>query len=296
MAAMRSLSFFLFLTLTIVLSRAPARAADNTLFARTNLVAWCVVPFDGKQRGPAERAAMLARVGLKRCAYDWRQKHVQEFEEEILQYQRHGIEYFAFWNRHPEAYRLFKKHGLRPQIWRTLGSPKADTQRKRVALAAKSMLGLVEETRKLGSKLGLYNHGGWGGEPANLVAVCEYLREHHDADHVGIVYNFHHGHGHIDDIAEVLALMKPYLLCLNLNGMNAGAKPKILQLGQGEFDLPMLRAVRDSGYTGPIGIIGHTQDDVEARLRDNLDGLDWLLPQLDGQPAGRKPRPRTAQP
>ena len=31
-------------------------AADN--FAKHKLVAWCIVPFDAKQRGPAERAAM----------------------------------------------------------------------------------------------------------------------------------------------------------------------------------------------------------------------------------------------
>jgi quinoprotein glucose dehydrogenase len=269
--------------------------AGTGIFERTNLVAWCVVPFDGKKRGPAERASMLARIGLTRCAYDWRQEHVGEFEEEILQYKKHGIEYFAFWGGHPEAFKLFAKHGMRPQIWRTLISPKADTQEARVKLAAESLLGLVEETRKLGSRLGLYNHGGWGGEPENLVAVCEYLHRHHDAKHVGIIYNLHHGHDHIDDFAEVLARMLPHLLCFNLNGMNAGAEPKILQLGQGRFELRMLRTLRDSGYSGPVGILGHTQDDVEERLLDNLDGLDWLLPQLDGKPAGAKPIPRTAQ-
>ena len=61
---------------------------------------------------------------------------------------------------------------------------------------------------------------------------------------------------------------------------------KILPLGQGALDLELLRIIRDSGYRGPIGILGHTQDDAEERLRDNLDGLDWLVPQLDGQAAG----------
>ena len=42
-----------------------------------------------------------------------------------------------------------------------------------------------------------------------------------------------------------------------------------------------------------LGIIGHTNDDVEKRLKDNLDGLDWLLPQLDGKPPGPKPKFRT---
>jgi hypothetical protein len=141
-------------------------------------------------------------------------------------------------------------------------------------------------------KLGLYNHGGWGGEPENLVAVCKALREQSKSEHVGIVYNLHHGHGHIDDFAAVLAQMKPYLLCLNLNGMNAKG-PKILQLGAGEADVKLLKIIGDSGYSGPIGMIGHTGDDVELRLRDNLDGLDWILPQLFGKTPAPRPKYRT---
>ncbi|TWU32042.1 hypothetical protein [Novipirellula artificiosorum] len=53
----------------------------------------------------------------------------------------------------------------------------------------------------------------------------------------------------------------------------------------------MLKTIHHSTYAGPIGIIGHTQDDVEQRLRDNLDGLDWIVPQLSGKPAGEKPKP-----
>ena len=39
-------------------------AGKNTIFARTNLVAWCIVPFDAKKRGPEERAEMLSRLGF----------------------------------------------------------------------------------------------------------------------------------------------------------------------------------------------------------------------------------------
>src|SRR5688572_24366106 len=49
-----------------------AAGMKGGLFARENLVAWCIVPFDAKQRGPAERAEMLARIGVTRVAYDWR--------------------------------------------------------------------------------------------------------------------------------------------------------------------------------------------------------------------------------
>ena len=280
-----------------LLSLLPAARAETPVNLRDeNLVAWCIVPIDSKQRGPAERAEMVKRLGLRRVAYDWRAQHVPTFEEEILQYKKHGIEYFAFWGSHEAAFTLFEKYGLHPQIWQTLPSPGGDNQEARIQAAAERMLPLVERTRKLGSKLGLYNHGGWGGEPDNMIAVCKFLREKHQADHVGIVYNLHHGHGHIDDFAKVLSRLKPYLLCLNLNGMTENGDQrgkKILPLGEGEFDLTLLKAVRDSGYDGPIGIIGHTQDDVEQRLHDNLDGLHWLLPQLEGKPAGPKPELRT---
>jgi Xylose isomerase-like TIM barrel len=284
------------MTPTIALLLATAAGPDGAttpqVFARENLVAWCIVPFDGKNRGPAERAAMVKRLGFTKVAYDWRDKHVADFEEEIAQYRRHGIEYFAFWGTHEKAFDLFAKYDLHPQIWQTLESPAAATQAERVERAVERLLPLVNRTARLKCRLGLYAHGGWGGEPDNLVAVCRALREKHRADHVGIVYNLHHGHKHIDDFAAVLARMKPYLLCLNLNGMSA-AGPQILPLGAGEADVRLFKAIASSGYTGPVGIIGHTNDDVEQRLRDNLDGLDWILPQLAGNPPGPRPAYRT---
>ncbi len=269
------------------------------IYARDNLVAWCIVPFDGKKRGPAARAAMCARLGFKRVAYDWRAEHVPTFEQEILEYKKQGIEYFAFWGVHDDAFRLFEKYDLHPQIWTMIPAPKEEVKGGRVRAAATDLLAIVQRAGKLGCRVGLYNHGGWGGEPKNMVAVCKYLREKHDASHVGIVYNQHHAHAHVKRFAENVALMKPFLLCINLNGMaRDGDKQgqKILPLGEGELDVSLLRIIRDSGYVGPIGIIGHTQDDVELRLQDNLDGLEWIRPQLAGRLAGPKPTPRTWSP
>lgn len=274
---LRPTSLGLCLSLTLLAARVPALANEIPANLRTeNLVAWCIVPFDAAKRNPAERAAMLKDLGLRRAAYDWRAEHVAEFEEEILQYKKHGIEYFAFWGQHDEAYRLFEKHELHPQIWRTLASPQGGSQHEKVEAATKAMEALAKRTAQLGCKLGLYNHGGWGGEPQNLVAVCRKMHAK-GHDHVGIVYNWHHGHGHIADWAESLALMKPYLLCLNLNGMNPGAKPKILPLAKGQHELAMLKAVLSSGYGGPIGILDH-QKEIDARkaLEDNLEGLEQL--------------------
>ena len=240
------------------------------------LVAWCIVPFDAKKRGPQARAEILTKLGLKRCAYDWRDHHVPEFEEEIRQYQKHQIEFFAFWGTHDKAFQLFEKYKLKPQIWKMLPRLEKGSQKERVKAGADAMESLAKRTAMMGSKLGLYNHGGWSGEPANLVAVCQELKRR-GHDHVGIVYNWHHGHGHIEDWEESLALMKPYLFCLNLNGMNTDAKPKILSLGKGQHDLVMLRTLIKSGYNGPIGIIDHRIDlDSEVALQRNLDGLSGL--------------------
>ena len=248
------------------------------------LVAWCIVPFDAQQRTPSQRAQMATDLGLKRIAYDWRAKHVSEFEEEILQYKKHGIEFFAFWSWHDAIAPLIEKHRISPQIWTICPRPGDEPEKDRVATAAKRMLPLAKRTKQLGLKLGIYNHGGWSGEPENMIAVCKELRDNHKMSHVGVVYNFHHGHEHIDDFPSHLALMKPYLLCLNLNGMTDAVElrkdpgKKILPIGSGNHENDMIRAVVDSGYDGPIGILDHRNGlDAKLSLQQNLDGLNKLF-------------------
>ena len=267
--------------------REPDDSNATRLFDKENLVAWCVVPFDAKKRGPAKRAAMLSELGLKRVAYDWREEHVPTFEEEILQYKKHGLDFFAFWNWHDSLGPLIEKHGIRPQIWRTAPSPRSETESDRVERASQALLPLVEQTRKFGLKFGLYNHGGWGGEPANLVAVVEHLRQNHTAEHVGIVYNLHHAHAEMWEFTRNLQLMKPYLLCLNLNGMcdyselKKDPSQKILPIGTGSNDGRILRVIAASGYDGPIGVLDHRNEvDAEMSLRQNLDGITKLQPHL----------------
>jgi sugar phosphate isomerase/epimerase len=267
--------------LAIVPMASAEQPAAKSVFAKDNLVAWCIVPFDAKNRTPKERAEMLVRLGIGKLAYDWRQQHVPTFEEEILEMKRHGIEFSAFWGSHPEFTPLVEKHGIRPQFWTMMHAPAEGSHEQKVEEASRRLLPLVEQMRRLGCKLALYNHGGWGGEPANLVAVVKWLRENADADHVGIVYNLHHGHDHIADFADSLALMQPYLFCLNLNGMNDGVNPKILPIGQGRHDAAMFKTIRDSGYAGPIGILDHRSDiDAEEALRANLDGLITVLEKI----------------
>ena len=207
-------------------------------------------------------------------------------KEEIVQIQKHGIEYFAFWDFHPDIVPLLGKYHVTPQFWVVVPSPPGTNENEKVEAAAKQLRPLAEKTRALGCKLGLYNHGGWGGEPASMVAVAKRLRQDGRNDHVGIVYNFHHGHGHISDFAEVLTAMQPYLLCINLNGMNDNARPLILPIGSGRHERKMMEAIRHSGYAGPIGILGHREEmDAEVSLRQNLYGMKKVLKEMGDEAA-----------
>jgi sugar phosphate isomerase/epimerase len=274
----------------------PPKPAD--LFAQDNLVAWCIVPFDAKKRGPAERVEMLQKLGFKKYAYDWRAEHLPTFDEEVGLLKKAQIELTAVWfpaNLGPDAQKLLavvEKHGVKPQLWVTLAEPAGADSAAKAQSAAKTLRPVAEKADALGCKVALYNHGGWFGEPDNQIAVIEALK----LKNVGIVYNQHHGHDHFDRFPELLKLMKPHLLALNLNGSTKGgdkAGKKILPLGAGELDLSLLKAVAESGYAGPIGVLGHTQDDAAERLADNLDGLRWLVPQLSGGKPGERPKYRT---
>jgi sugar phosphate isomerase/epimerase len=285
--------------LVLLVTASTVRAAEpKDIYAQDNLIAWCIVPFDAKKRGPAERVEMLRKLGFTKYAYDWRAEHLRTFDEEVELLKKAKIELTAVWfpaNLGPEARKLLvviKKHEVKPQLWVTMGEVPGQDQAAKVNAAARIIKPVAEEAAKLGCTVALYNHGGWFGEPENQIAVIETLK----LMNVGIVYNQHHGHDHLERFPALLKKMKPHLLALNLNGSTKGgdkAGKKILPLGAGELDVKLLTAIRASGYTGPIGILGHTQDDAAERLADNLDGLKWLLPQLAGKEPGPKPQYRT---
>lgn len=301
-SCLRSLAIIVSALCTTALGPAPAEAAEpvdvaaraRELFRRDNLVAWCIVPFDAKSRGPEERAAMLEKLGLKHFAYDWRPEHVATFDAEWDALARHGVALDAFWTLppgFPESLAMFPKRGLTPSFWVMATAPTDIDQAAKVRHAADRLRPIAEAAGRAGCRVSIYNHGGWGGEPENMVAVCREL----NMPNVGIVYNQHHGHDHLPRFKEALATMLPHLHFLNLNGMTAAGDKKgrkILVVGQGDLDVELARTIVDSGYTGPIGILNHTSHDAEARLLDNLEGLDWVVGELTGKPIP-KPTPRT---
>src|SRR5581483_8961601 len=121
-----------------------------------NVIAWCIVPFDGKKRGPEERAQMLKKLGFSRFAYDWRKEHIPTFDAEIDALQRHGIRLDAFWfppQLNAEARTildLLKRRQIKTQLWITMGDPAGKTQADKVEAAVKMLRPIADEAARIG--------------------------------------------------------------------------------------------------------------------------------------------------
>ncbi len=294
--------------LCLLLPRVAMALPSEGLFSKTNLVAWCIVPFDSQKRGPEARAEMLERLGIRRLAYDWRAEHIPTFDAEVAAMRKHHIDITAWWfpaalNAEAKAILdCIERNQIHPQLWVTMGTePEPDTARleQKIQAAVETLGPICAEAQKRACTVALYNHLGWFGEPANQVQVIERLQKNGHSN-VGSVYNFHHGHGHLADFERHFKTLKPHLLALNLNGMvrdGDKAGKKIIPLGTGDEELRLMKIVQASGWRGPIGIIGHTEEDAEVKLRKELDGLEKLMAnsarsaQSAGEPpaSGREP-------
>lgn len=264
-------------------------AIPGGVFGRENLMAWCIVPFDANKRGPEERAEMLERLGLTGLAYDYRGEHIPTFDDEFAALARHKVRFTAFWcggvslndplkGSIELALETLKRNKTSADLWVLIdeGPLKDLPQEENVSKTAKAIKTIADEAKKTGCRVGIYNHGGWFGDPTNQIAIVKQTM----AENVGIVYNFHHGHEHLDQFPTLFNEMLPYLQCVNLNGMRKGG-PKILPIGDGDDDLMLLKMIKDSGYKGPIGILGHRSEiDAELGLKLNLDGLKRLLKEM----------------
>jgi sugar phosphate isomerase/epimerase len=301
---MKSNPLSLILITILALASAKLNAADPpSLFARENIAALWIVPYDAKKRGSEERALMLKELGLTKLAYDWRAEHVPTFDAEIEAMQKHGIEISAWWypGQNQKILEAIKSHGIHPQLW-VCGSrsiTEADDA-KRLELEVARIRPIAEEAAKLGCKVGLYNHREpWFEDQDHQIAIIERLRKD-GLTNLGIVFNFHHWRGKLADFPALFKRMQPYLIAVNLNGMKADTTkyPGVRYIGSDASELEMIRVVESSGWRGPIGII-HERGKLDAAegLKGNLQGLEWVKKELR-QPGsgGPKPQEPTAQP
>jgi len=279
-----------------------ASTPSSSIWAHDNLVAWCAVPFDANQRGPEERAEMLARLGFKHFAYDWRKEHVPTFDAEIAALKKNGVSLLAWWFPFEAGDPLakttletFRRHGVHPQLWvmqsftKPAQAPADDEQQLRQN--TERIAALAKLAAPYGCRIGLYNHNGWFGLVDNQLAILARLRTIGVTD-VGIVYNFSHARDpHHDDTVNFPALWKKiqlHVMAVNITGMKM--EGQIIYPSQGDSELAMMRTIHDSGWTGPVGVIAEKGGDAEVTLKNYLIGLDWLAAELK-QPGSGGPRP-----
>lgn len=253
-----------------------------------NYFAWCIVPFDNQNRTPEERIEMLKDLGFQSYAYDWRMEHLPEMAREIKLARKNGIDINAVWmwiddtnsignlsagNR--KVLDVLEETGLETQIWMSYPENYFEgmTEEERMEKAVNMISYISEEAEKRGCTVGLYNHGGWFGDPGNLVKIVEAMPE----KEVGIIFNFHHAHDLLDDYPEMVENMLPHLWAVNLNGMKPEG-PKILPIGAGTEEKGMIQILKKNGYNGPWGILGHRTDaDVKQVLQRNIGGVKKIM-------------------
>lgn len=271
------------------------RGKSNELYARNNLVAWVIVPSDAKNRTPEERAEMLDAFGITRLAYDWRARQIPSFEDELDALKKHHIGLQAFWlptgpdPAHDEIIQkilaLLKRHHEKTALWVVVsGIPGVDTmsQEQKIAAFSKPVRYLAEKAKAINCAVGLYNFGGWFGEPENQLAIIHHVK----MSNIGIVYNFHHAGTRIGQFSGFFPKILPYLMCINICGLIDSLPRKITPVGKGNLEFNLMRQIDASDYKGPIGIMNENfSPDSRLALEMNIAGIKAFLQETKNERA-----------
>jgi hypothetical protein len=274
-------------TACAVKKQIPASSAG--VFAKNNLIAWCIVPFDVKNRSSEERAQMLMKLGITKLAYDWRPEHVPTFDTELQTMKKYHIKMQAFWlyaGADPEGQgdtklvidALARNH-VKTDIWLMVDNINMEgmTEQQKVEAHAKPIKYIAEQAAKIGCRVGLYNHNGWYGEPENQLAIIDYLK----MPNIGMVYNFHHAENHVDRFPQFYPKILPHLIAITLSGLKGHNPATVVPVGEGDEEYGMMRIINESSYKGPIAIINEdTRPDAEDGLKLNMDGVEKVIKKL----------------
>lgn len=271
------------------------KSETSSIYAKQNLIAWCIVPFDSENRGPEERAKMLKDLGITKLAYDWRDEHIPTFDQELQTLKKHDIDLQAFWlasGPDPANDKNLKiildaleRNNVQTQLWAMFGGWEGFdelNQQEKVETAAETVAYVAKSLDSIGSSLGLYNHGGWFGEPENQVAIIEHLK----MDNIGIVYNFSHAETQANRFEEFYPKILPHLYAINITGLKGGYPAEVVPVGQGNMEEDMMRIIKESSYDGPIGIINEDfAEDARDGLEINIHGIQEILKSLGDKKA-----------
>ena len=280
-----NIAISLFLLMVFVTSCLKQKEKDHTM---QQLYPWCIVAYDSLERTPAERILMLKEMGFTKYAYDWRDKHLDEMATELTLAKKNDIEVISVWlwlnakrdslgKLSPANERIFdivKDLQLKTTLWVSFSNNFFEdlTQEQSMNRAIEMLKFVNKKAEALGCKIALYNHKGWFGDPNNQVEIIKALPEYN----LSMVYNFHHAHNYLNEFPEIVKKIKPYLSAVNLNGMQKDG-PKILPIGEGEFEKEMFQLLTDEGFNGPWGLLGHVENaDVKKVLEKNIKGYRSL--------------------
>ncbi len=258
---------------------------NTNIISIDNTFPWCIVAYDSLDRTPQERIKMMTEIGFTKYAYDWRDRHLVDSKNELILAQENGIEIISVWiwlnpkrdsvhklsPANENMFKIVEELNLETTFWVGLSESyfKKTTQEESLELATNLINYVAKKADSNNCKVALYNHKGWFGNPLNQIEIIKALPEHD----LSLVYNFHHGHQDKDDFSELAPKIQPYLSAVNLNGMEKDGK-KILTIGHGVYEKEMLHTLKEIGFKGPWGILGHVgEKDVEKVLKDNLAGL-----------------------
>ena len=217
----RFTSALLFLIITSIITACSQTKNTKDIFSKENLVAWCIVPFDTENRTPEERASMLNELGITSLAWDWRDKHLSYFEQEINVLQKSNIELKSVWfyvsvdngniinNGNETILQILKKTGTKTDLWVSIPENNFEgmTDEEKVKKGVELVNHIYDRAKAIGCNVSLYNHGGWSGMPENMVKIIE--ASGHKS--IGIIYNFHHAHLQLSDFEKNIKTMLPYL-------------------------------------------------------------------------------------
>ena len=227
---------------------------------------FCIDWHDSKKRGFEEQARMLKELGYAGVGHIW----LDKVEERIQTLDAAGLKLFQITmvvdltpGRPPYDVARFKEvcaaitgRGVQFDLLvngRKPSDPAFDEQ----AIAV--LRGMSDQAKESGAQLLLYPHqGSWIERIEDSVRVADKVNR----PNVGVMFNVCHWL-RVDqsrDYQPLLKLAMPRLWAVSINGADAfddqpGWARYIQPLGKGSFDMTaFLRALRDLGYTGPVGL------------------------------------------
>lgn len=270
------------IVLTLLLTIISCEVQSPELTKMDNLYAWCIVPFDLLNRTPKERISMLKEIGFSEYAYDWRVENIPDMATEWNLAKEANVNIRAVWMwldaRRDTVGQLhwtnealldqLKVENLKTEIWLGFHSNyfQKDGNEENITKGIDIISYIHSRADSIGCQINLYNHGDWFGNPQNQIKIIEALP---DSD-IGIIYNFHHGYEQIELMQNIINQVLPHLRSVNVSGIVVGDS-EIHNFGDGNKEQEMLRVFIDAGYQGPIGILGHREnEDVKKVLMENL--------------------------